>query len=136
MSKPTLRKGVHSVYLLHAHLIFVTQYRYRIWQGYRFSTLHDLFKKTCGRFETILTEFNGEADHVHLIVNYPPKVALSKLVQHLKGVSSRKLKQHHPEVANRYAKGSLWSPSYFAASGGGAPLETLKAYAQNQDHPQ
>ncbi len=93
-----------------------------------------LFEKVCNDFETELVEFNGESDHVHLL-NYPPKVPLSRLVNSLKGVSSRKLKLHHPEVANRYYKSALWSPSYFAASCGGAPMEVIKQYVQQQRSP-
>jgi len=100
-----------------------------------YPTLKMLFEKVCNEFECILVEFNGELDHVHLLVNFPPKVAVAKLVNSLKGVSSRKLKSHHPEVANRYFKNALWSPSYFAASCGGAPLEIIKQYVQQQQTP-
>ena len=94
-----------------------------------------LFEKVCEDFEAELVEFNGEGDHVHLLVNYPPKVALSKLVNSLKGVSSRKLKLSHPEVMERYFKSALWSPSYFAASCGGAPMSIIKQYVQQQQTP-
>ncbi len=106
-----IRKGRRCVSLLHAHLVFVSKYRYDVLAGYMMPTLKMLFERVCNDFEAKLVEFNGEADHVHLLVNYPPKVQLSKLVNCLKGVSSRKLKLHHPEVANRYFKSSLWSPS-------------------------
>lgn len=104
-------------------------------EGYMFPVLKSLFEKVCSDFEADLVEFNGEADHVHLLINYPPKIALSKLVNSLKGVSSRKLKLHHPEVANRYYRSALWSPSYFAASCGGAPIEVIKQYVQQQRTP-
>jgi putative transposase len=64
---------------------------------------------------------HGEDHHVHLLVRYPPKVAVSNLVNSLKGVSSRMLIQERPDLASRYWKGVLWSPSYFAASCGDAP---------------
>ena len=100
-----------------------------------FPVLKKLFGKVCSDFKAELVEFNGESDHVHLLINYPPKVAMSKLVNSLKGVSSRKLKLYHPEVANRYCKSALWSPSYFAASCGGAPVEVIKQYLQQQKAP-
>jgi putative transposase len=59
----------------------------------------------CDDFESELVEFDGESDHVHLLIEYPPKVQISKLVNSLKGVSSRKLKLHHPEVTNMYFRG-------------------------------
>ncbi len=79
-----------------------------------------------------MVESNGEDDHVHLLVEYPPKVALSHLVNSLKGVSSRRLRQQHPDIAMRYYKGVLWSPSYFAASCGGAPLSSIRQYIEEQ----
>ena len=129
------RTGRHCVFQLHAHLVFVTKYRYKVLQGYMFPTLKNLFEKVCDDFEATLVEFDGEEDHVHLLVNFPPKISLSSLVNSLKGVSSRKLKLHHPEVSNRYFKSALWSPSYFAASCGGAPLEIIKQYVQQQKTP-
>lgn len=129
------RTGRHCVFQLNCHLFFVTKYRYRVLQGYMYPTLKSLFEKVCLDFEAKLIEFNGESDHVHLLVNYPPKVSLAKLVNSLKGVSSRRLKQHHPEVANRYFKSALWSPSYFAASCGDAPLEIIKQYVEQQSTP-
>ena len=129
------RTGRHCVFQMHAHLVFVTKCRYNVLHGYMFDTLKMLFEKVCEDYEAELVEFDGEEDHVHLLVNYPPKVSLSKLVNSLKGVSSRKLKLHHPQVANKYFKSALWSPSYFAASCGGAPLEIIKQYVQQQKTP-
>ena len=126
------RTGRHCVFKLHAHLVFVTKYRRKVLEGYMFPTLQMRFEKVCGDFEAELIEFNGEDDHVHLLVHYPPKIAITKLVNSLKGVSSRKLKMHHPEVANRYYNRALWRPSYFAASCGGAPLEIIKQYVEQQ----
>jgi putative transposase len=77
-------------------------------------------------------ECNGEDDHVHLLVSYPPQVAVSRLVSSLKGVSSRRLRQHHRVRTHRE---HLWSPSYLAASAGGAPPETLKAYIRQHRTP-
>lgn len=95
--------------------------------------LNHILTGVCKDFEAELVEFNGEADHVHLLVHYPPKVSLSTLVNSLKGVSSRLMRKEfgdfHPWLKRR---GVLWSPSYFAASCGGAPIEVLKAYIQNQ----
>ncbi|NLJ63274.1 MAG: IS200/IS605 family transposase, partial [Alcaligenaceae bacterium] len=65
-------------------------------------------------------KMDGEDDHVHLLVEYPPKVAVSNIVNSLKGVSSRLLRKERPDIQKRYWKGVLWSPSYFASSCGGA----------------
>ncbi|GAA5703667.1 hypothetical protein Save01_04490 [Streptomyces avermitilis] len=88
------------------------------------------------RFRLSLREFNGERDHVHLLVHYPPKVAISRLVGSLKGVSARRLRQEFPNHIRKYPWGEhFWSPSYFAASCGGAPLSLIKEYINNQKRP-
>jgi putative transposase len=90
----------------------------------------------CEDFGCELVEFNGETEHVHLLVNFPPTVALSRLVNSLKGVSSRRLRQEFPDLARHYWRARrLWSGSYFAGSVGGAPLNVLRAYIEQQRRP-
>ena len=88
--------------------------------------------KVCTRMNCRLMALDGEADHIHLLVEYPPKLAISVLVNSLKGTSSRLLRRERPDIANHYCKGALWSPSYFAASTGGATLEKVKQYVESQ----
>jgi putative transposase len=93
-------------------------------------------RAVCSDFGADLVEFNGERDHVHLLVHYPPKVALSRLVGSLKGVSARRLRQEFPAHIRKHLWGEhFWSPSYFAASCGGAPLSIIKEYIENQKRP-
>lgn len=126
------RTGRHCVFALHVHLVFVTKYRRKVLSADAHETLRGLFTRICEDFEARLVEANGEDDHVHLLVEYPPKVALSKLVNSLKGVSSRRLRVLHPEIAPRYFQSVLWSSSYFAASCGGAPLSIIRQYVEDQ----
>lgn len=94
-----------------------------------------IFEKVCKDFEAELIECDGESDHVHLLINYPPKVSISKLVNSLKGVSSRKVrKQKFISVDSKLWDNSLWSPSYFAGSCGGANL-VVKKYIEEQETP-
>lgn len=130
-----LRSGRHCVFCLHVHLVFVTKYRKRVFSGKMLKDLEKIFSDVCGDFEAILVQFDGEGDHVHLLVEYPPKVCLSKLVNSLKGVSSRLLKRDFPSLLKRCYSGQLWSPSYFAGSCGGAPLSMIKQYIENQKTP-
>lgn len=88
-----VRTGRHCVFLLDVHLVFMTKYRKNVFQKRHLRVLRQIFGKVCQDFDAELKEFNGESNHVHLLVTYPPKVAVSKLVNSLKGVSSRKLKQ-------------------------------------------
>lgn len=126
------RRGRHCVSKLYAHLVFVTKYRRGVFQKIHLEKLKEIFTSVCGQFEAKLVEFNGEDDHVHLLVEYPPKVALSKLVNSLKGVSSRRLRA---EFSLKTHKSHLWSPSYFVVSAGGAPLSVLKQYIESQRSP-
>jgi putative transposase len=126
------RRGRHVVYTLHAHLVFVTKYRRDVLSELAIRDLSAIFAKICQDFEAELVACSGEDDHVHLLVRYPPKVALSKLVNSLKGVSSRKLREIRPEVSGRYHDGVLWSASYFVASCGGAPLSVIAEYVRSQ----
>jgi putative transposase len=130
-----IRHGRHCVFQLHVHLVFVTKYRRRIFNGDAIERLRAIFTKVCAAFEAQLVGMDGEDNHVHLLVNYPPKHSVSSLVNSLKGVSSRLLRQARPDLAQRYWKGVLWSPSYFAASCGGAPIAILKTYIEQQRTP-
>jgi putative transposase len=136
MKKSTnLRRGRHCIFTVHVHLVFVTKYRKRIFTQKTMFALKEIFHTVCTHFEAELGEFDGEVDHVHLLISYPPKVPISKLVNALKGVSSRLLRKALPEIASKYWKGILWSPSYFAASCGGAPISIIKQYIENQKTP-
>ena len=93
-----IRTGRHVVFMIHAHLVFTTKKRGKVLSSQHLDRLKEIFAAICVDFEAELREFNGERDHVHLLVNYPPKVRLSELVNSLKGVSSRRLKQEFPAI--------------------------------------
>ena len=131
-----LRRGRTCVFLMHVHLVFVTKYRRKVFTDQILRELRTLFTAICSDFEANLVEFEGEGDHVHLLVNYPPKIAVSKLVNSLKGVSSRMIRKNkYPSIQRALWGSSLWSPSYFAGSCGGAPLEVIKQYIEQQQSP-
>ena len=131
-----IRTGRHCVFNLHIHLVFVTKYRQKIFTKQYLNLMHKVFTEVCIDYQAQLVEFDGEVDHVHLLINYPPQAQISKMVNSLKGVSSRMLKKHHPEIIKWYYKStSLWSPSYFAASCGGAPIAIVRQYIQQQKTP-
>lgn len=103
-----IRTGRHCVFLLHAHLVFVTKYRYGVFTKAILDDLKEIFASVCHDFEAELIEFDGEDDHVHLLVVYPPKVAISSLVNSLKGVSSRLIrKKGYPSIQKK-----LWAARF------------------------
>ena len=132
----SIRTGRHCVFLLHVHLVFVTKYRRGVFTKAILDDLKDIFASVCHDFEAELVEFDGEYDHVHLLVTYPPKIAIAALVNSLKGVSSRLIrKKRYPSIQKKLWGGSLWSPSYFAGSCGGAPISILRQYIEDQRTP-
>ncbi|MGV9380069.1 IS200/IS605 family transposase [Nonomuraea sp. NPDC003707] len=134
---PEIRTGRHSVHELTAHLVFVTKYRRNFVTDEMLTRCEQIMKEVCEKFACELAKFNGEDDHVHLLVRYPPKVALSVLVNSLKGVSVRYLRQEYAAHVRTYLWGGhFWSRSYYAGATGAANLTTVRAYIQSQDRPQ
>lgn len=129
------RHGRHCVFKMHVHLVFVTKYCRRVFDSDAINWLRTIFAKTCVDFEAQLIEMDGEDDHVHPLVEYPPKVAISNLVNSLKGVSSRLLRKNLSDIQKRSWKGVLWSPSYFSSSCGGAPISIVRQHIKQQQTP-
>ena len=133
---PDVRRGRSVVYNLHVHLVFVTKYRRDVLNDAMLTRCEQVMREVCTGMGAQLREFNGEEDHVHLLVHYPPKLAISTLVNSLKGVSAHYLRKEFTSRINRaITHGHLWSPSYFAGSCGGAPLAVVKQYIENQKRP-
>ena len=133
---PDVRRGRSVVHALHVHLVFVTKYRRGVFTAQMLTRCEQVMREVCGDFGAELREFTGEEDHVHLLVHYPPSVAISRLVNSLKGVSSRRLREENAGRTNRAGmRGHFWSPSYFAGSCGGAPLAIVKDYIAQQKRP-
>ncbi|WP_200259215.1 IS200/IS605 family transposase [Streptomyces sp. HSG2] len=131
-----LRRGRHVVSAMHVHLVFVTKCRRGVFNDDMLTVCEATMRKVCEDFEAELVEFNGEDDHVHLLVHYPPKVAVSGLVNSLKGVSARILRRDFTGRVNQaITHGHFWSPSYLAASCDGAPLTVVRQYIEQQRRP-
>ncbi len=132
--KGYLRKR-HSVTKLIVHLVFTTKYRRKLFDGYMIQQLRESFESACEKLECQLLEMDGEKDHVHLLIAYPPKLAISVMVNNLKSTSSRRLRMLNTHLTAQSKSGLMWSRSYFACSAGGATIETLKDYVNSQNTP-
>jgi putative transposase len=106
-----LRHGRHCVFAMSVHLVFVTKYRRCVLDGEAIEKLRQIFSKVGTDFDALLVRLDGESNHVYLLVQYPPKVSVSSLVNSLKGVSGYVLRRQLPRVAKCYWKNVLWSPS-------------------------
>jgi putative transposase len=111
----------------------VSKYRRDVFTSESLELIEKSFKEVAKKMDFQILEFNGESDHIHVLIEYPPKLSISQIVNTLKGVSSRRYGQAgYPKP---YGKDALWSPSYFVSSVGGAPIETLKQYIRAQEKP-
>ncbi|AKH63360.1 MULTISPECIES: IS200/IS605 family transposase [Photorhabdus] len=131
-----IRRGRHCVFLMHVHWVFVTKCRRKIFALDAIEKRRGYFSSVCNDFNAERVEMDGERDYVHFLINYPPKLAISSLVNSLKDVSSRLLRRDRPDIALRYFyTGVLWSPSYFAGSCGSAPISIIRQYIEQQQTP-
>lgn len=127
------RRGRQVVSALHAHIVFMTKYRCGVISDRVRETLRQAAIDVCAAMRVTLRAFDGEDDHIHILVEYPPSLALTRLVNSLKGVSSRRVRQRKfPEVTKTLWGEHFWSPSYFVSSCDGAPIEIVRQYVENQ----
>ena len=132
IDKLRVNKSRHAAHLLHVHIVFVTKYRKKVFSDLHLSAFKEAAIKVCEDLECKLIEADGEADHVHMMITYPPKLPISKLVNTLKASTSKRLRNEFIDLRASYDKPVLWSRSYFASSCGGASLSVVKEYIQNQ----
>ncbi len=131
--KQVLNTLNHSVYSLQYHLVFATKYRRQCISPLMLERLKEIFQATVEKWHGELIEFNGESDHVHLLLSLNPKLRLSNFVNNMKTVSSRLIrKDFAEELREVYWKPVFWSGSYCILTCGGAPLSVIKQYIENQ----
>lgn len=135
--KTKLRGHFHSVYNLQYHLVLVTKYRKKCLNKEQLEHLKNTFDRLLKEWDCELIEFGGEKDHVHLLISTHPAMDMSKLINNLKTVSSRLLrKSFESHLKKFYWKPKLWTRAYCLLTTGGASVETIKKYIENQgNHP-
>jgi putative transposase len=130
------RKGSHSVFSVRLHFVFVTRYRRKVINAAILQRMQEMFMQVCKTMDCELLEFSGEADHVHLLVDFHPKQSISAVAGSLKTSVSRMVrKEFADDIKKFYSKPVFWAGSYYVASSGGAPIERLKEYIKSQDAP-
>ena len=122
---------------LKAHLVLITKYRRDVFTEEMLQRLNEIFYELCEKWDCKVVEFNGEANHVHLLFQYYPQMELPKFVSNLKAVSSRRVRAEFTDITKHIYgnKAVLWNESYFIASCGGVTISQLKQYIQQQDSP-
>ena len=127
------RRERHSVTDLKVHLVCVAKYRDEVFSDSELALIEKVFHDVAKKMNMQILEMNAEKEHIHALIEYPPKLSVSKIVNALKRVSSHRFGQAGFKKP-RNGK-ALWSPSYFAVSVGGAPIEVLIQYIKNQSRP-
>ncbi len=128
-----LDKGCHSVYSLQFHLILVVKYRKKVLIEPIVSRLKEIVKEVAKHFQVQIIEQETDKDHIHILFSGKPTLTISKFVNSLKSVSSRKIRAEFKETIEKELwNGKFWSHSYFIATTGQVTLEDVKRYVQNQ----
>ena len=125
------RTSSHGLYDLKAHVVWITKYRYPVLRGPVAIRLRELVRRICAENDAEIISGVVSPTHVHLLISYPPNVSLSKLVQFIKGTSSRKLQQEFRELGKRYWGQHLWARGFFAVSTGNVTTDMINRYIKN-----
>ena len=126
------RTSAHAVFDIKYHVVWITKYRYKILRGRVAERARDLLRQICQAREVVIIRGAVSPDHIHMLVSCPATMAPAKVVQYLKGRSSRRLQDEFPELRKRYWGQHLWARDYFSASVGGVDEDTIKKYIENQ----
>ena len=122
----------HSVFLLYYHLVLVVKYRRKVFSDQVSQYAKDIFVRISSSYNITLEEWNHDQDHVHIIFRAHPNTEMSKFINAYKSASSRLIKKDFPEVKRKLWKEMFWSRSYCLLTTGGAPIETIRKYIENQ----
>ncbi|MCP1306910.1 IS200/IS605 family transposase [Paenibacillus tyrfis] len=122
----------HSVFLLYYHLVLVVKYRRKVMDDTTSDYVKDMFVRLGENYNISLVEWNHDMDHVHILFKAHPNTELSKFINAYKSASSRLVKKEFPQVRKKLWKEYFWSKSFCLLTTGGAPMEVIKKYIENQ----
>ncbi|TEB15569.1 Transposase IS200 like protein [Pelotomaculum sp. FP] len=127
------RKSSHVTYDIKVHLVWITKYRKPVLGGKIAERARELIRLVAKNNEVEILAGHVSKDHVYLLVSVPPHLSVSKLVQYIKGYSSRKLLMEYKELNKQFWGQHLWARGYFAASSGNVTDEVIMEYIKTQD---
>jgi putative transposase len=113
--------------------VFCTKYRYRVLLGEVANRCKDLIKEICSTNYVDIISGNISSDHIHILISVPPHISVSKIVQYVKGKSSRKLQQEYETLRKRYWGQHLWARGYFAVTTGDINIGDIQKYVEQQE---
>ena len=127
-----LDRNSHSVYNLNYHLVLVVKYRRKVIHNEVSNRLKDIFDYVSKSYGITITEWNNDFDHIHCLFKAKPSTSISKFLNSYKSMSSRLIKKEYPTIRKYLWKENFWSPSYCLITTGGATIEVIKRYIENQ----
>lgn len=127
-----MRKSSHVQYDIQYHIVWTTKYRYRVLTGRIAERARELIRQSCNSMDVSILKGSIGKEHIHLLVSCPPSLSVSKLVQQLKGKTSRVLLNENKTLKKRYWGQHLWSSGYFCRSVGTVTQNIIKDYIENQ----
>ena len=122
----------HSVFRLNYHLVLVVKYRRKVIDDKISNRLKEIFEYISPKYNVILEEWNHDKDHIHLLFRSNPNTEISKFLNAYKSASSRLIKRDFPLIRNQLWKEYFWSRSYCLMTTGGAPIDIVRKYIENQ----
>ena len=130
---PDYRRGSHTVFHIEYHFVWVTKYRYHVLKGEVAERCRELVRQSCLARDLRIVRGHVSRDHIHLLLSCPPTLAPSKVMQYLKGRSSRLLQQEFPHLNKRYWGRHMWARGYFCATVGHMSEEQIREYIERHD---
>lgn len=127
-----MRRSSHVQYDLQYHLVWTTKYRYKVLNGKIAERTRELIRQSCKSMDITIIKGAISKDHVHVLISCPPSISISKIVQQIKGKSSRVLLQEYKDLKRRYWGQHLWASGYFCRSVGEITDKIIKEYIENQ----
>jgi putative transposase len=127
------RTGSHSRFDIKYHFVWVTKYRKSILTGAVGTRVRDLVREICRTQEIEILQGSVSGDHVHVLLSCPPTLSPSKIMQYLKGKTSRKLMMEFKHIQKQYWGRHLWARGYFVATSGNVTDEAIAEYIRGQD---
>ena len=127
-----MRKSSHVQYDLQYHLVWTTKYRYKVLNGKIAERTRELIRQCCKSMDITIIKGAISKDHIHILISCPPSISLSKIVQQIKGKTSRMLLQEYKDLKRRYWGQHLWASGYFCRSVGVITDKIIKEYIENQ----
>jgi putative transposase len=129
------RYSSHTVSRLTAHLVWITKYRYDVLKGDIQLRCRELIIQICDAEDVRILKGVVSKDHIHMLIEYPPKLSRSDLVKRLKGRTSRLRQQEFPQLRKQYWGRHFWAIGYGAWSTGNSTEEVVKQYLEHHRHP-